>query len=366
MNKLALHLPINSVSLGQVSTLILKTLFEREKNGTSDIDLYLFAIANIDLSSQKIEEDFKAWLQSKLVKTLENYTKDIPVFKLWHLNQSLESYGYKQSLLSFYELDSPTKIELNIAKNNNLILSSEYACTVFKLFGVNCSYVPLAFDSYNFTKLNKQYHQDGRIVFNLCGKLEKRKHHAKVIQSWIKAFGNDRRYHLQCAIFNHFLSPEQNHEFIKQILGGDKPFNVNFFPNFKENYIYNDFLNSGDIVLGVSGGEGWGLPEFQSVAIGKHAVILDAHAYKGWANSNNSVLINPSGKIDSVDNIFFRKGDMFNQGNIFDWNEEEFIFACRKAITRVEKDRVNKFGLELQTKFNKEDFVNRIIETSIR
>lgn len=363
--KLALHIPINSLSLGQVSTLVLKTLFERERTGKLEYDIYLIGIGNLDLSAQNQDEAFKAWLQSKIIKTLENYSKDIPVFKLWHLNGSLESYGHKQTLFSFYELDTPTKVEINIAKNNNLIFSSEYACQVFKTFGVKTHYVPLPFDSYNFTKLNKTYHSDGRIVFNICGKLEKRKHHAKAIQTWIKAFGNDRRYHLQVAIFNPFLTPEQNQEFVKQIVGGEKPFNVSFFPMFKENYIYNDFLNSADIILGVSGGEGWGLPEFQSVGIGKHAVILDAHAYKGWANNENSVLLSPSGKIEAADNVFFRKGDIFNQGNIFDWNEEEFISACRKAITRVETNKTNNAGLELQNKFNKENFVDSIIKLSI-
>jgi hypothetical protein len=52
-----------------------------------------------------------------------------------------------------------------------------------------------------------------------------------------------------------------------------------------ENSIYNEFLNSADIILGMSGGEGFGLPEFQSIALGKHAVLLNAHAYKTWAPS---------------------------------------------------------------------------------
>lgn len=363
--KLALHVPINSLSLGQLSTLILRSFFDREKAGTSKVDLYIIPIGNSDLSSQKIEDDFKAWLQSKIIKTLESYSKDIPVFKIWHLNGSMESYSPKQTLLSFYELDTPTKVELNIAKNNNLLFSSQYACDVFKIFGVNPKYIPLPFDSYNFSRIEKKFHTDERIVFNLCGKLERRKHHAKAIQSWIKAFGNDRRYFLQCAVFNPFLSPEQNNESLKQIVGPNKPFNVGFFPNFKENLVYNEFLNSADIILGVSGGEGWGLPEFQSVAIGKHAVILNAHAYKGWANNDNAVLLNPSGKVDSVDNVFFRKGDLFNQGSLFDWNEEEFINACQQAISRVTSNRLNENGLKLQKDFNKEDFIDKIIELSL-
>ena len=46
------------------------------------------------------------------------------------------------------------------------------------------------------------------------------------------------------------------------------------------NTAYNDYLNSGDIIIGMSGGEGWGLPEFHSVALGKYGIILNAHAYK--------------------------------------------------------------------------------------
>ena len=36
-------------------------------------------------------------------------------------------------------------------------------------------------------------------------------------------------------------------------------------------------------------------------------------------------MVDPSGKIDSVDNLFFRKGHPVNQGNIFDWDEDDFI-----------------------------------------
>ena len=364
--KLALHIPINSVSLGQFSTLVLRTLFDREKAGKSDLDLYIIPIGQPDLSSQNLPQEFALWVQSKILKTLESYTRDIPVFKIWHLNQSLESYGHKQTLFSFYELDSPTKVELNIAKNNtNLLFSSSYSCDVFKMFGVETKHLPLPFDSYNFKRVDKKFHNDDRIVFNLCGKLEKRKHHAKVIQAWIKAFGNNPQFFLQCAIYNPFLSPEQNQQAVGQIIGGEKPFNVGFYPTFKENSVYNEFLNSADIILGMSGGEGWGLPEFQSVAVGKHAVILNAHAYRDWATNENSVLVNPSGKIDSVDNVFFRKGEIFNQGNIFDWNDNDFINGCKIAIERVQKNRLNENGLLLQQKFNKEEFVDNIIKLSL-
>lgn len=360
--KFGLNLAINGLSFGQVSSLLLRVLFEREKAGDNTIDWYLFPISNqLDLSSQKEDKEFNVWIQSKIGKTYESYNRDIPVFKLWHLNGSLESFSKKQILLTFYELDRPTKVELNIARNNTLCFSSKFACEVFDIFGVKSNYLPLAFDSYNFNQINKQYFKDDRIVFNLCGKFEKRKHHAKIIQAWIKKYGGDRRYALQCATYNPFFNDQQNAQLVAQTVNNNKPFNVSFYPHMKENVIYNDFLNSGHIILGMSGGEGFGLPEFQSVAIGKHAVLLNAHSYKSWANSDLAELVNPNGKLDSADGAFFKQGDMFNQGQIFDWNEEEFIEGCQKAIKRVQSNPVNLKGLELQKEYDKNKFVDSVI-----
>jgi hypothetical protein len=128
-----------------------------------------------------------------------------------------------------------------------------------------------------------------------------------------------------------------------------------------KNEIYNDYLNSADIIISMSGGEGWGLPEFQSVAMGKHSVTLDASGYKGWANKKNSVLVKPSGKITSVDNIFFRNGDLFNQGDIYDFTEDSFIDGCEEAIKRFEKSKVNGEGLKLQQEFSVQKFTDKIL-----
>ena len=212
--KLGLHLPLNSVSFGQTSTLLLKTIFEREKNGDNSTDWYLFPIGQVDLSSQKEDQEFNAWVQSKIVKTYERFSRDIPTLKLWHLNGSFESVSNKPNLLSFYELDKPTPIELNIARNSNAIFTSKYTCDTFDIFGVETKYLPLAFDSYNFHEIKRTFHNDGRIVFNLCGKFEKRKHTEKIIRAWIKKYGGNRKYVLQCAIHNAFFNEQQNHQVI--------------------------------------------------------------------------------------------------------------------------------------------------------
>jgi hypothetical protein len=363
MSSVALNVPINSVSFGQISTLLLKTYHKKSLAGESLPDPMIFPLGGqVDLSSQKKDDLFELWLNKRSTEALEAHKKSDPCFKLWHLVGSIESFSCDQTLFSFYELNSPTKVETNIAKNNRTVFSSQYTCDVFKSAGVDSEYVPLAFDDFNFKRLEgKEYFSDGRITFGLVGKMEKRKRHDKILSAWAKKFGNNKKYALHCALYNPFLNPEQNNAFVHKALNGEKYFNINFLNYMGENETYNDFLNSIDVIIGMSGGEGWGLPEFHTIAMGKHGVIMNAHGYKGWANERNSTLVDPSGKIDAVDGVFFSKESNHNQGQIFDFDEDDFISACEETIKKYESDPKNEEGLKLQKEFTKEKFLDNIL-----
>lgn len=355
---LCLNLPVNAVSFGQVSTLILKEFYKK------NTAFNLYPIGNsVDLSTQDVDQNFFEWIKNKADGYLHKIKKDHTCFKLWHLNGSFDSCCCDQHLFSFYELDSPTKEEINIARNQkSLILSSTYACDIFKNAGCNnVKFIPLGFDKYNFKRIEKPYFSEERVVFNLVGKLEKRKHHKKIIQSWAKKYGNNPRYSLQCSIYNHFIKDEDQKNLLIYILEGENYYNINFLNFMPKNSMYNDYLNSADIIIGMSGGEGWGIPEFTSAALGKYAIILNAHSYKDWADEENSILVNPSGKIEAYDNLFFHRGSPYNQGNIFDFNADDFISACELAIEKVRLNRVNESGLKLQEKFSSEKFADNIL-----
>ena len=60
------------------------------------------------------------------------------------------------------------------------------------------------------------------------------------------------------------------------------------------------------------------------------------------------------------DGHFFQQGAPFNQGNIFDFNEDDFISACEEAIKRVESNKVNIKGTELKEQFNYKNTVDKI------
>ena len=346
------HLPINGVSFGQVSTCLLREL----KTRAPDSLINLFGIGQVDLNSQENDEEFNSWIKSSMAQTPENHNRSNPLVKLWHLyddTTTLSSVSHYQKLITFHELDTLTKREINIANNiDEVYLTSQYSVDVFKEHGIShAKFLPLGFDHRNFFRTNKSYFDDERITFNLVGKFEKRKNHKDVIQSWLKRFGNDYRFFLQCAVQNTFLKPEENQQIFSSLLGNQRYSNITFLTFMPKNSQYNDYLNSGDIIIGGSGGEGWGLPEFQSVGLGKHAVIMDSTGYKSWANDDNACLVKPGPKEEVYDNVFFRKGNSYNQGNYFSLDSDAFIDGCEKAIERYRKNKLNEAGLKIQSDF---------------
>lgn len=354
----AVHVPLNSLSFGQVS---FNLLYEFYKMGLNPC-IFKASDQQIDFSAFDFEQEFIDWIVKNNNESFLKHNRNTPCIRLWHINDSIRSYSNKQILLTFHETDQITPIETNILKNSTVCVTSNYTKEVFSNSGVDSTVTNLGFDSRHFKITNKKYFDDGRITFNLCGKYEKRKHHAKIIKAWISKFGKNKKYSLQCAIHNQFYQDVNELKSIySSILDGKTVFNVSFLTSMPKNSTYNDFLNSADIVLGMSGAEGWGLPEFQSVALGKHAVILNATAYKEWANKDNSVLVEPTGNLEVYDGKFFSKGAPFNQGNIFDFNEDSFIAGCEEAIKRVENDRVNHQGLKMQDQFKYSSTANKLL-----
>ena len=104
---------LNTLSIGQVSRCILQELYKAEHEPS------VFIISNnFDLSAEgEIEDDFVKWCKSGAAKANLSYSRKNPCLKIWHINGAQTSVSDKQTLFSFYELDSPTNEETNICKN---------------------------------------------------------------------------------------------------------------------------------------------------------------------------------------------------------------------------------------------------------
>jgi glycosyltransferase involved in cell wall biosynthesis len=354
--KLLINAPINALSFGNVSVNILRELYKRQ------IDLTFFPIGDkAELEAyDKIDRDFIKYLQSCTNDRFSKIDKNVPSLKLWHIFGSETRYAKNQSLFTFHEVSEVTSIEKNLLNlQDRIFVSSSYTKSIFELNGIsNVTYVPLGFDT-DFHTTNRTYLPE-KIHFGLMGKFENRKNTARIIKTWLKLFGNKSEYQLTCAITNPFLDKSRFQNELLKIMDGKHYNNVNFLPYMQINSEVNDFLNSIDIDLGgLSGGEGWNLPSFNATALGKWSVVMNATAHKDWATKDNCILIEPSSLKDCYDDIFFKKGQAFNQGQFFDITDAEMENVILKSVSYAKTP--NPEGLKLQKEFTYEKTVETIL-----
>lgn len=348
MNKVnfAYNLPLSSVSFGQVSYALLKETYNR---GLSPC--YKPIGGNVDLTAFKQDQDFFNWISSCATKFDKLHNRNNTAIRLWHLSDSLESISKEQCLITFNECDEISQTELNIINNQKvLFVTSNYSKQVMEEYGAkNVKYLELGFDNENFHKLNRKYKQEDEIVLLVAGKWENRKKTERIIKNLIKkGIGNNRKFKVNFAVYNPFFKPEDNQTLIHNALEGKNYWNFNFQSWMRTNAEYNDFINSGDAIISVSGGESRDLPCFHAVGLGKNCLALNAHAYKDYLNNENAVLIEPNGKVRNIDGIFFREGSQYNIGNFYDFNDNDFMDGLDILVKKIESNPINSKGLELQ------------------
>jgi hypothetical protein len=358
MNKLIFNGPLNSLSFGNVSLNLLREIWKRK------IPTGIFPIGDqVDISVyDSLDEKFKKWIQESIDGRFNFLSADTPSIKLWHLNGGEQKITSNSALLTFYELDSPTNAEVNIAKSNKkIIFTSNESRALFKKAGCdNARFVPLGLDE-DFQATNKYFLED-KIHFGLIGKFEKRKHTALILKLWAEKFGNDDKYQLTCCINNPFFKQNQLQQLVHQALEGKRVWNINFLPFLKTNSEMNAVLNSINIDLsGLSGAEGWGLPSFNSCALGKWPIVLNCTSHKDWATDKNSILVEPTGKEPAYDGQFFFKGTPFNQGNISTFSKDSFLESTEKAVSLINNGVINAEGLKLRSDFSYSNTLDKIL-----
>lgn len=357
MKELNFECPINPLSLGNVSINFLKEIYKR------GIKTNIFPHEKkIDVSSfNLLDGDFLDWVKKNSESPLKNYKREIPTLKVWHINGSEKMLGENQYLYTFYEVDSPTKEEINIVKaQKHVFFSSSESANLFKKAGCdNVSYVPLALDE-DFYVTKRKYLDEDIVHFGLIGKFEQRKNTGALINLWVKKFGNNPKYQLTCLVGNPFIEESKMKNLIQQSCGKNIPNNVNFLGRLKTNQEVNDLINAIDIDLsGLSNGEGWNLPSFNATALGTWSIVTNCSSHKDWATRENSILIEPAGRQPCYDNMFFKEGLPFNQGNYSKIDEKGVMDGIERALKVAKQE--NKEGLKLREKFTYSKSIDKIL-----
>lgn len=359
MNKLNIEGPINSLSLGNVTLNFLRELV------MENVPFDLFPVGekaeftSYDQLDPTIRESIIVSANNRLV----NFDINNPGLKIWHLNGSQFRISKDQYLYTFYETDSPTPQEVGIVKSQkHVFFSSSEATRLFAEAGCdNVSYIPLGFDSdleaAPENKLRETIH------FGLIGKFEKRKNTAKIIKCWTELYGNKLGYQLTLLVNNPFLSDDHFNALMSEALNNKHWSNVNILPRLQTNTEVGALHKSIDIDLsGLSGGEGWNLPPFSSTCMGKWAVVSNCSSHKDWANSDNSILVEPSGKEPCYDGIFFNEGLPFNQGSFYTISEESIKDGIERAVNKYKETPENINGRKMRDTFTYQNTMYRILE----
>mgnify|MGYP003127041357 FL=1 len=353
--KLLFDAPINELSFGNVSLNLIKEF--KKKN----VELGIFPTRGaVNISSFDLDQETLKYIEDAINNRYSFISEDIPALKLWHLDGAEDRKAPKQFLFTFYECSEPTEVEMAIANSQNrTIFSSKYSRDIFKQKGCDkAESVTLGFDD-DFKVLDDKG-LEGVIHFGLMGKFERRKHTAKIIQTWLNKYGNNNKYQLTCCVNNPFFKDDGMQQAIQQTLQGHRFTNINFLPRLQKNSEVNELLNSIDIDLtGLSGGEGWNLPAFNATCLGKWSVVLNETSHKDWATEENSILVESNAKFDCYDNMFFKQGINFNQGQFYDWSVDEAVAAMEKAESKV--GQINSEGRKLAEEMSYSKTVDGIL-----
>jgi len=364
-NKINFECPVNNLSFGNVSYNLLLAF---TKIG---VDFDFCPIGDkLDFSAfNKSTDEFRNLITQKAQNFGKTYSRKNPTLKLWHIQGSQASIGVANNLFTFFELDSLTPHEVNLLNQQaSIFVSSEEAKQVMIDFGVKTkiTYCPLGYDTEHFYATGKKYLDPKITVFGINAKYEEiRKSHRQVIQGWIKKYKNNSSYRLHLHIWNSFFSPEQNQQVAASLVGNEQIDNLSFFPYTRTLGELNDAFNAMDVIIDGSGGEGWSLGSFHACGLGKHSLVHNCSAMKGWANAENSTLIESSGKRDVADGIFFHKGAPFNQGNIYTFTDEDYFKGLDEVVAKSRANKVNTPGLKLREDFTWEKTAKIILDNLV-
>ena len=365
MSNFNLEVAVNSTSIGQTTTNFLYNVFLKK------LEPNIFPIGGIDISAfeEILPQDFLAWLQTCTQKAMKDYKRTDPSLKIWHIQDSHRRISDNAFLYFFHELDQLTPIEKNVLSSYSDVASPcKFTASVCKEYGLpDCKTINLQYDSGAFKPVKVEKYENNEIVIAVVGKFEKRKHTANVINLLKRKFGNDNKFKIHLHTFNPFFDQdlnkamEINKQHIIQSCEGDVPHNFIMMPHVRKLVDLNKMYNMADIVVDGSGGESWSLPSFHIAGLGKQCVVNYNSGIKEWSTAENSLQVNPNGKISAVDGMFFRENAQFSCGNIYDLDQEEMSKSIDVAVDRVKKKEVNTEGEKLPATFTEEKFCDELL-----
>lgn len=361
LKNFSIEAPLCESSIGQMAMGCLFEMFQRGLNPC------IFPIGPISLSYFHTTPEFNAWLENNIRRANREFSKKDPSITIFHISNSARRLGEKSRIWTPHEASMATETELNILSQfDDVAFTSDYSRDIFNEAGLKSRTIPNYFDSRHIFPTPVFNYRQEVTRWNITGKYERRKLITPTVAAWIKKFGGNSAHRLTLQIDNPFIFQnvesknrvEAHKQLLESHLGQKLPFNIFLLPALGP-MEFNQSQNAVDIFIGTGGAEGWGLPLFQSLCLGKKAIALNEHGHKMFCNEENSVLLKSNGRASLIDNHFFVQGD-FNQGELFTFDPQELDKAFDEVLARPAPDP--QIAKALREKFSVRNTVNLLLE----
>lgn len=283
-------------------------------------EVALFPIGPVQLDKEC------SWTHQPIIKGIElgkyNYGVEAPCIRFYHQFSQAEFVGRGPRVAwSIFELDKFTRLEIaQLSRVDHLISCSrwsddviqseiidrEYEKAIHSNFRggreIKSSVVPLGVDSRVFNP--KTTYRDGTTLIHIA-KTEIRKSSREIVECFNKAFTKDDDIKLLLAWTNIFDSPREQEEWNRFAKAGPIGDKIEILPRFESCKQVSSMIDSCDALVSMSKAEGWGLPQLESMASGKHVITTVNTAQSEFCNTNNSLVIECDETEKAFDNRWF-------------------------------------------------------------
>lgn len=309
--------PINKLSFGIVGTCL--NHFLREEG----VKVSLFPLNQSGLDV--VEPKYITAIQESL-KNAEYYNPDDTSLLWWHPHDlSLRRSKGKHVGMTIFEVDSFTPRELHSLNSiDEIIVNSQWAKQVLEENKVrpHIEVVPLGIDPTIF--FPGPLEDKEKIIFLSVGKWEIRKGHDLLIQAFNSAFQPTDNVELWCSHHNVFLTENQTREWENYYLTSKLGNKVKFISPINTHSELANLMRVVDCGVFPNHGEGFGLSILELMACGRPSIVTNCAAQTEYLTQENSLLVDPIGKVQAYDGIWFR-----GNSNWYDFRLDDFVDRLR-------------------------------------
>lgn len=232
-------------------------------------------------------------------------------------------FGY-----TFFEVNNLTDLERNHLKSlDELIVPSKWAAEI--CVNSNILSPKVCPPGYNEQVFRSIDYMPNKCIFLSVGKWEVRKQQDQIVNAFSKAFKASDNVALWMSCDNKFIKEfvAEKKRLYKNFLG-DKLTLIDYLPS------HNDLarlMQMSYCFVAPSLAEGWNLPLLEAMGCGKFNIATNYSAHTEFCDDQSTILIEPTGLVPAIDNMWFKEGSETNNGEWCSYSEDDLIEAMRIA-----------------------------------